>query len=177
MELTETIVYSMLFHQWLQCVCLCSSLSTSVLFFHAPMLIVFLLLLQISLCLLHLFSPLLPLSDSLSLYTKQRHSAQGVSMVIYSTLGCILFYWSFTHTNNLPVTLPERFAYWQAPAHPLEWLSWMPPSGHTWDQHPESPLHADECSNTGSGQHTKLPSYFFHQCLAAAAGHHDTFSA
>lgn len=68
------------------CVCLFSSLSTSVLFFHAPSLIVFLLLTQISLCLLHLFSPLFPLFDFLSLYMKQRHIAQGVKPWLYFVL-------------------------------------------------------------------------------------------
>ncbi len=57
-------------------VCVRLSLFTSVLMSHVPPLSVFLLRSQISSCLFHLFSPLLLLSHTLSLQTKQRHSAE-----------------------------------------------------------------------------------------------------
>ena len=58
-------------------VCVCVSLFTSVLFHHALSCIFFLLRMQVSFCLFHLFFPHFLLSITLPLYMKQGHSAPG----------------------------------------------------------------------------------------------------
>lgn len=70
-----------------ECLCVCVEVVTSVLFSDVPSLVVLRLCPQIFLCLLHVFSPLLLLSDSLSLSMNKDIELRGGHYLLNHSLN------------------------------------------------------------------------------------------